>query len=224
MSSAGADQRVFNFTFHGIGEPPRGVGGAERAVWISAPTFRRVLDRVAGEPNIRLMFDDGNRSDIEVALPQLLERRLTATFFIIADRIGRPGYLTTPDLRELVAHGMTIGSHGLRHRAWRGLPDDELSRELITARGLIQHATEGVVDVAACPFGAYDRRVVRRLRSAGYRHVFTSDGGGARATTWLQPRVSLRAWDGPGLVDETLGMDGVHAASIRVKSLVKAWR
>jgi hypothetical protein len=42
------------------------------------------------------------------------------------------------------------------------------------------------------PFGAYDRRVLARLRQAGATRVYTSDGGGTRRDDWLQARTELR--------------------------------
>ena len=45
--------------------------------------------------------------------------------------------------------------------------------------------------MAACPFGEYDRNVLNSLRQAGYRRVFTSDGGTASETRWLQARTTL---------------------------------
>jgi peptidoglycan/xylan/chitin deacetylase (PgdA/CDA1 family) len=216
--------RVFNFTFHGIGEPPGRVSDAERDVWVSEPLFQKMLDRVAGEEDIRLTFDDGNVSDAEVVVPSLTERGLQATFFVVADRIGRPGYLSATDLREFAALGMTIGSHGLSHRSWRELDDRALSGELAGSRRLIEDAAGVSVTLAACPFGAYDRRVVRHVRDAGYLAAFTSDGRAAHAADWLQPRISLRRWDNETAIDRALAAGGLRAASKRVKGLVKAWR
>jgi hypothetical protein len=42
------------------------------------------------------------------------------------------------------------------------------------------------------PFGAYDRRLLERLRTAGVAGVYSSDGGTAREGAWLQGRNSLR--------------------------------
>ena len=47
------------------------------------------------------------------------------------------------------------------------------------------------MDVAACPFGAYDRAVLSGLRRAGYRFVYTSDGGSAVKDQWLQARTTI---------------------------------
>jgi peptidoglycan/xylan/chitin deacetylase (PgdA/CDA1 family) len=168
---------------------------AEDIYWISTEFFREILDLVAPRPTVRLSFDDGNASDVEVALPALLERRLTAAFYPIAARIGQAGFVDSDGLRALVAAGMTVGSHGMWHRPWRGMTDQQLSEELVAARRVIVDDTGVPVDAAACPLGSYDRKVLRRLRRLGYRRVYTSDRARAKDRQWLQPRFSVRNTD-----------------------------
>ena len=55
---------------------------------------------------MRISFDDGNASDLEIGLPALLERGLTATFFVLAGRLGRPGSL---DADEVARCSRTAG-------------------------------------------------------------------------------------------------------------------
>ena len=43
--------------------------------------------------------------------------------------------------------------------------------------------------------GSYDRRLLRDLKSLGYRAVHTSDRRPAKAGAWLQPRFSVVATD-----------------------------
>ena len=74
-------------------------------------------------------------------------------------------------VEELAAAGMTIGCHGMRHRAWRGLDDRALREELVDAKAMLEGVVDRPVTQAACPFGSYDRRVLRRLRESGYHHV-----------------------------------------------------
>ena len=47
------------------------------------------------------------------------------------------------------------------------------------------------VTETACPFGSYDRRVLRATRAAGYQRVFTSDGGPIRLGTGVAARTSI---------------------------------
>jgi peptidoglycan/xylan/chitin deacetylase (PgdA/CDA1 family) len=219
-----AASNVININFHGIGEPPTWISDSERTVWMPIPGFGAVLDCIADQPDIRLTFDDGNASDVEVALPMLVERGLRATFFVVADRIDRLGYLSATDLKELAGHGMGIGSHGLSHRSWRGLDDRALAHELASSRSLIEHAAGVAVYSAACPFGSYDRRVLRGLRAGGYARVFTSDGGAARAGSWLQPRTSLRRWDDEAAIERIRSSGALQRATERAKRVAKAWR
>jgi len=108
-------------TVHGIGTPVRPLDPGEDEVWVTVKQFEDVLDAVAGRADVRLTFDDANASDVEIALPHLVKRGLTAQFFLPAGLLGRPGRLTDENVRELVDAGMTLGSHGWAHCDWRQL-------------------------------------------------------------------------------------------------------
>jgi peptidoglycan/xylan/chitin deacetylase (PgdA/CDA1 family) len=213
-------------TFHGVGAAPRPLDQGEDAVWIEEEMFVHTLDTAAGRLDVQLTFDDGNASDVAVALPQLLERGLSATFFVVAGRIDQPGFLSTGDIKELAAAGMQIGNHGMRHRPWRHLTAAELDEEVIAARRSIEQVVGTPVTHAAVPFGAYDRHVLSALRRAGYNRVFTSDGGRARRDSWLQQRTSLRKQDGPDELNRILsGHTRPKEVAIRqAKVAVKRWR
>ncbi len=202
----------------------RALDPEEEAVWLEAVDFCSMLDAVAGNPLVRLTFDDGNASDVEFALGELTRRGLRATFFVVADRIGAPGFLSKADLLELVDAGMDVGSHGYRHRSWRETTDEELAEELVAARDVIADAIGGPVTEAACPFGAYDARVLRALRAAGYNRVFTSDGGSAQPTSWQQPRTTLSRGSDASVVARILNEHPGAEAVRFAKRFVKAHR
>ena len=216
-----------NISFHGIGVPegPEREPGEHR-YWVTEQAFLDVLDECAKHPQVRLSFDDGNASDVAIALPALAERGLVADFFPIADRIGDPDSVDEDGLRALVAAGMTVGTHGAGHRPWTSALATHREAELGSARERIAAATGRPVDTAACPFGAYDRTVLKALRAAGYRTVFTSDARPAREGAWLQPRYSVEAGDTAESVRTR--MLAPRSASGRVVDrgvlMVKAWR
>ncbi|TDC05035.1 polysaccharide deacetylase family protein [Nonomuraea longispora] len=192
---------VTNLTVHGIGETARALERDEDATWVTVEQFEQVVDAVAGRPDVRLTFDDGNASDVEIALPRLVERGLRAEFFVLAGLLGEPGRLDADGVRELAGAGMRVGSHGWAHRDWRTLDGPQVAEELTRARAVLARLAGGPVSRVAIPFGSYDRRVLRRLRMAGVTRAYTSDGGRARAGSWLQARNSLRhdldgAWIG----------------------------
>ncbi|WP_406046277.1 polysaccharide deacetylase family protein [Micromonospora sp. NBC_00898] len=217
---------LVNICFHGIGTPKRDLEPGEDAYWIGADQYLRILDEIATWPSVQISFDDGNASDIELGLPALLERELTADFFVLAGRLDTAGSLSSNDVRELRRHGMGIGTHGMWHRSWRGLSAARRFEEFVTARQRLAEASRTAVEIAACPLGRYDRRALNSLRTLGYRRVYTSDRRRARAGAWFQPRFSVRNQDTPeNLRAEALtGPDLATRTRRRLAASIKRWR
>lgn len=186
---------ITNLCFHGIGVSTHEREPGESRYWISVDVFKGILDEILDRPDVKISFDDGNRSDVEIALPELQDRNLSATFFALAGRLRDPVSLTPADLRDLRGNGMTIGSHGWSHIPWRGLSGAVAYRELVEAREALAEASAGEIMDAALPLGRYDRRLLSQLRDARYRSVFSSDRFRARAGSWLQARYSVTASD-----------------------------
>ena len=183
---------IVNLTVHGIGPTVRELDPGEDETWVKIDQFEQVLDAIKGRDDVRITFDDGNASDVEIALPALLERGITGEFFVLAGRLGEPGRLTPEQVQELDQAGMKIGSHGWAHIDWRKISADEAVQEMVKANQLLGELIGRPVTRVAIPFGSYDRNVLRRLRQAGVTRAYTSDGGHARRDAWLQPRTSLR--------------------------------
>jgi peptidoglycan/xylan/chitin deacetylase (PgdA/CDA1 family) len=220
------EQRAtINLTLHGVGRHDRPLEAGERDVWLSTDRFLRILDAVADRPDVTITFDDGNASDLEIALPALRSRGLAATFFVVAGRIGMPGFLDRGGVRTLADAGMTIGCHGMRHRPWPSLDERSLHEELVDARRALEGIVGRPVTHAACPFGSYDRRVLASLRRSGYKRVYTSDRGPARPADWLQARNTVRRGDG---ADVLAGISttprGRERVLRRAKLAAKRWR
>jgi peptidoglycan/xylan/chitin deacetylase (PgdA/CDA1 family) len=197
--------RVLNF--HGIGSPERQLDPGEAPFWLSREAFCDVLDRVVDHPDrsrLVITFDDSNSSDMAIALPELLVRGLSASFFILTGRLGRPGSLDRADVAELHASGMRIGSHGTNHSDFTALPPGRLAEELVRSKQLLEDVCAAPVQSLAIPFGRYNASALRAIRKAGYRIAYTSDGGSARPGNYLQPRRSLRHDIPPPEIDSIL--------------------
>ncbi|HEX3804116.1 MAG TPA: polysaccharide deacetylase family protein [Solirubrobacteraceae bacterium] len=185
-------RHVTNLNFHGIGRPlGRDFGEGERDFWVKPEIFEATLDAAALRDNVVLSFDDGNTTDVDIALAALQERGLQATFFIVPSWLGNPGFMTKADVRTLVASGMTVGNHGLQHHRWTELGRPELEHEVSAGRQMLEELTGAEIETVAIPYGAYNDLVLDTLRD--YRHVFTSDGGSADPEAWLQSREHVRA-------------------------------
>jgi peptidoglycan/xylan/chitin deacetylase (PgdA/CDA1 family) len=193
MAMVTKELRVLNF--HGIGAPGRTLEPGEADYWIGADRFRDALDRVAGHPDrerLCVTFDDGNISDVLIAVPELQRRGLTAAFFVLTGRIGKPGSLGADDIRALLSAGMRVGSHGAAHSDWASLSAKELDDELNSSKAMLERICGEPVRSAAIPFGRYNAAVLAALRTAGYTAAYSSDGGSMETTAFLRPRTSIR--------------------------------
>ncbi len=181
---------MIHLCFHGIWDadhPPQ----ADSPIFIQAERFEALLDAIAAWGDASVSFDDGNDSDLRFAVPALLRRGMRAGFFINTSVVGSRGYLTAAALRAVRDAGMWIGSHGRRHLNWRTLAASELRAELEDSRKQLADWLGADVTAAACPYGEYDRRVVRAVRQAGYESLYLTDPGPARRPGRLCPRMGL---------------------------------
>jgi peptidoglycan/xylan/chitin deacetylase (PgdA/CDA1 family) len=219
---------VINLCFHGIGEPGRALEPGEDLYWIEPTQFDEFLAVIGDDTRIRVTFDDGNASDAMYAVPSLLRHGLRGAFFVVAGRLDQPGSLSRPEVRELIRAGMSVGSHGLAHRPWRLVTDEDLERELGQAAEIIGETVGKPVREVACPFGSYDRRVLRAIRRHGFDRVYTSDGGAAaRPDAWLQSRYTIRRQDTPATIERLRRAPrgtGMEPAVRSVKGVLKRLR
>ncbi len=173
--------------------PPEKQETGEDAYWVTPGRYLEVLDLVAGRDDVRMQLHDGNRSKLVHGLPGLVDRGLTAEFFLIASRLDQTGSLGAGDV------GKTPLARDV-HRFARDAPPVVACvrgparwRRSSCRRGdVLSEVTGRPVDTAACPLGLYDRRVLWELRRRGYRRVMTSDRAAAAPRSWLQPRFSIR--------------------------------
>jgi peptidoglycan/xylan/chitin deacetylase (PgdA/CDA1 family) len=212
--------------FHGIGDSDRVLPASEKEYWVPLSLFQEILEGVHDRIDVQITFDDSNETDYSVALPVLKATGMKARFFVVAERIGQEGFLTGNQIQSLCAEGFTIGNHGMRHRSWKHLGQEALYEELVQAKAQIEQVTGVPVAEAACPFGGYNRRVLRRLREWGYSRVYTSDGGPASTESWVQARNTIRSSDNVAkvlsLIDET--PSGLKRLWRGFKLALKRWR
>lgn len=115
-----------------------------------------------------LSFDDGHRSNLEVALPALRERAMRAIFFVTAGRIGSGEALSWDQLRAILDAGMEIGSHTLTHPCPSELGPDELRHELADSKRILEGRLGVAVAFLASPTGYDSRHFAALARQVGY--------------------------------------------------------
>lgn len=134
-------------------------------------------DRGEEERIVVPTFDDGNRSDVEHALPELSARGFRGTFFVSGNRIAEAGGLEGPMIKDLADAGMEVGSHGMTHRFLSMLSVDDQKRECGESKEKLEQLIGREVTSFAPPGGRHSRTTIEILKGLSYGAVCTSKFG-----------------------------------------------
>lgn len=132
-------------------------------------------------------FDDGFVSAVENAAPELVQRRIPATFFIVAGLLGKAPRWTeygpasigeeriaaAERLRELPRDLITIGSHTMTHPLLISLSENEAKIELSASRVELGKLFNRDIKLFSFPYGAFNERLIKLCREIGYERIFT---------------------------------------------------
>jgi peptidoglycan/xylan/chitin deacetylase (PgdA/CDA1 family) len=136
-----------------------------------------------------LTFDDGYEDCLRYAVPALERHGYTAAFFLVAGLVGgrsiwhrrsRGSDLPLFDwaaARRLADAGFTCGAHSMTHPPLTKIGVDACRWELSESRSLLEERLERRVLHLAYPYGAYDDRVHRLTREAGYETACSTRSG-----------------------------------------------
>ena len=137
---------------------------------------KMMLVSQAADDALMITFDDGGASAIAPIAGMLEQRGWRGHFFITTDYIGKPGFLTPAELRQLRARGHIVGSHSCSHPfRIHTLSEAELDREWGESVRILEQILGEPVTVASIPGGFYGDNVVRAAARAGIRDLFTSE-------------------------------------------------
>jgi peptidoglycan/xylan/chitin deacetylase (PgdA/CDA1 family) len=153
-------------------------------------------------------FDDGTADHYFTVAPILERYGVRGIFYVSTALVGRAGYLTLAQCREMQARGHAIESHGHEHKALLGAAESELSGQLALSRQLLKDNGLGQWSLLAVAGGYADARVAQAARAQGYRSLRTLQWGYNRkwnsffiesicvnrsiAGVWYRPMLSAR--------------------------------
>ncbi|MHB1645313.1 MAG: polysaccharide deacetylase family protein [Candidatus Acididesulfobacter diazotrophicus] len=141
---------------------------------------------------VLITFDDGYKNNYTYAYPILKNLGFTATIFISSGYIGKTNavmeqngkekqpenFLDKKDIIEMSDNGITIASHGINHYFLDSLDDDGiLTGELLASKAILEDLTGKKIEFFSYPYGAYNAKVMREVKNAGYKGAFTTNKG-----------------------------------------------
>lgn len=141
-----------------------------------ATDLLRAVGKHRDDRSWMLHFDDGGSSALHVIAPLLRAKGWRGHFHMPTDFIGRTGFLSRTELRELRAAGHVVGSHSCSHPLRiSSLGDAELLDEWRRSRDTLSETLGEDVVVGSVPGGFYSERVAKAAARAGIRVLFNSE-------------------------------------------------
>ena len=172
--------------YHGIDSGERSdrpMGDVDREYVLARSRFREQIEYVASRPTrpggvqVVISFDDGDLSGYTTAAPLLEHHGLRGEFFVVSQWVGKPGFMSVEQLRELAQRGHGIHSHSRTHPRLSALTTSEIEAELGGSKTELEAMLQAPVRHFSIPGGAYDERVVDIARRVGYTAVLNSVEG-----------------------------------------------
>lgn len=124
---------------------------------------------------VAVTFDDGMDSDYFITYPELIKRGFRATFYIVTNYVGKKGYMTWEQIKELKHAGMEIGSHSMSHPYLTDIDRDAILNELIQSKQVLESCLGESIESFGVPFGFVDNDIIKMAFEAGYKTVCTSN-------------------------------------------------
>ncbi|NJN16409.1 MAG: polysaccharide deacetylase family protein [Oscillochloris sp.] len=140
---------------------------------------------------VALTFDDGYMDAYTTALPLLQRYGFTATFYIVSDFVGRPGYMGWNELAALRDAGMEIGAHSVSHPDLTTLDLNGLRDQVGRSRDVLA-ANLGIPIVSFCyPGGKFNDTVAAVTQESGFLSATTTMQEGPQNDLFRLPRLRI---------------------------------
>lgn len=142
-----------------------------------------------------ITFDDAYVSVADFGVPMLKERGMKATVFVVADAIGahndwdvanglaRLEIMDERMIKEAMAAGWEIGSHGCRHLDLTKASPADQQDEIQRSRQQLEHRFGQPIEVFAYPYGSHTLDLPALLQRAGYNGAVSIFSGASSVTS-----------------------------------------
>jgi peptidoglycan/xylan/chitin deacetylase (PgdA/CDA1 family) len=167
--------------------------------------------------NVAITFDDGSETDLLCAAPILKEVGFGATFFVVTGWIGKVGYLSPTQLRELCDLGFEIGCHSATHPYLTDLDDRQLHEETAGAKNQLEQIIGRAVNHFSCPGGRWDVRSLNAVKAAQFQSMSTSRTGvnSSRTDRFMLNRIPVLQSTPLHSLGRTCRGEGLFGARVR---------
>ncbi len=113
---------------------------------------------------VMLTFDDTDDSQYRVGLAEMRKYGFKGVFFIMTVSIGRPGYMTKDQIKELAQDGHIIGSHTWDHHNVKQYAGSDWQIQLDKPLKQLENITGTQIKYFAYPFGLWNTAAIPEIK------------------------------------------------------------
>jgi peptidoglycan/xylan/chitin deacetylase (PgdA/CDA1 family) len=125
---------------------------------------------------LMITFDDGGVSAANIIADALEQKGWRGHFFVTTDYIGRTGFMTSAQIRDLASRGHIIGTHSCSHpRRMSACSPQILLDEWQRSRTVLSEILDAPVTAGSVPGGYYSVNIAIAAAASGLTDLFTSE-------------------------------------------------
>ncbi len=126
---------------------------------------------------VMICFDDG-WAGIYDFKDEFVKMKIFPTIFIAVDLIGKEGYLTESQIKELETIGFRFMAHSWSHEDLTTFDAKGLEHELKESKNWLEMKFGHPFDAICYPMGRFSKIVIDKSKESGYTQLYTSLPGG----------------------------------------------
>lgn len=121
---------------------------------------------------VMLTFDDTRLDQYTTALPEMNKYGFKGAFFIMTVSLGRPGYMSNEQVKELSDAGHSIGSHTWDHHNVKKYQGNDWITQIEKPSLQLEKITGRKIEYFAYPFGLWNREAIPQLKQRNLKAAF----------------------------------------------------
>jgi peptidoglycan/xylan/chitin deacetylase (PgdA/CDA1 family) len=121
---------------------------------------------------VMLSFDDTDLSQYTIAAAEMKKYGFKGVFFIMTVSLGRPGYMSSGQVKQLSDDGNIIGSHTWDHHNVKKYQKEDWVKQIEKPTIQLETITGKPIHYFAYPFGLWDSSVIPEIKNRGFAAAF----------------------------------------------------
>ncbi len=141
--------------------------------WVTAIKQNKIFPH----KTVVITFDDGFENNYTQAFAILKQYQFPATIFLITDVVGKPGFLTWDQIKEMEKSGISFGSHTRLHSYLPSIDHAEQRNQIQISKEILETQLGHTIDYLAYPSGGFNESIQALVKESGYKGACTTNRG-----------------------------------------------